>query len=127
MLRRFGCVHIFLKNLTITYMSIIPWEDRYEWHRMTIDRTAGPDCAIMCNFIRNSNKTYTHTHTHYIVNRVWTIFPLGRRESFIQGCGPRDTYTITPIEHSASGFVACPASTVVAPGQVLNYCDRYLQ
>ena len=28
---------------------------------------------------------------------------------------------------SASGFVACPASTVVAPGQVLNYCDGYLQ
>ena len=28
-----------------------------EWHRMTINRMTGPDCAVMCNLIN------THTHT----------------------------------------------------------------
>ena len=36
-----------------------PWEDQCEWHRMTINRMTGPDCAVKCNFIN----VYTYIHT----------------------------------------------------------------
>ena len=32
-------------------------EDQSEWHIMTINRTTGPDCTVMCNLIN------THSHT----------------------------------------------------------------
>ena len=38
-----------------------PWEDQFEWHRMT--RATKADCAVM-----HFNK-YTHTHTH----TFWTL------------------------------------------------------
>ena len=44
-----------------TQVSLIPpWEDQYEWHRMT--RMSGPECAVMCNLID------THTHTRVVLN-----------------------------------------------------------
>ena len=36
---------------------IPPWEDQYEWHRIT--RMTGPDYAAMCNLVN----TKTHMHT----------------------------------------------------------------
>ena len=42
----------------VSWMS--PWEDQCEWQRMTINRMAGPDCAVMGNLI--------NTHTCIILS-----------------------------------------------------------
>ena len=47
-------------HIHVTSIIDPPWEDQYEWHRMT--RMTGPDCAVMCNLI--NTHTHTHTHTH---------------------------------------------------------------
>ena len=56
---------LLLSNLihTHTHTHIPPWEDQCEWHRMTINRMTGPDCAVMCNLINTHTHTHTHTHT----------------------------------------------------------------
>ena len=48
-----------------------PWEDQYEWHRMT--RMTGPDCAVMRNLIN----TFTHTHTQEVFVTSIIDLPLG--------------------------------------------------
>ena len=47
-----------LRENTHTHTLMPPWEDQFEWHRMT--RMTGPDCAVMCNLIN------THTHTQLV-------------------------------------------------------------
>ena len=58
-------VYNSITTLTHTYSLIPPWEDLYEWHRIT--RMTAPACAVMCNLINTHThtRTHTHTHTHY--------------------------------------------------------------
>ena len=37
----------------------------HEWHRMTINRTTGPDCAVTCNLI--------NTHTRRVCSEVFIV------------------------------------------------------
>ena len=61
--------YIHMCNLINTYIhtyihTFPPWEDQYEWHRMT--RMTGPDCAVMCNLL--NIHTYIHTYIHTCIH-----------------------------------------------------------
>ena len=55
---------------------IPPWEDQCEWHRMTINRMTGPDCAVMCNLIKGKRHNRVDPG-HFATQQGTPFYPAG--------------------------------------------------
>ena len=54
--------------INIQVISLIPWEDQREWHRMS--RMTGPDCAVMCNLINIHTNIQPYPVVYLVANPV---------------------------------------------------------
>ena len=72
-----------------------------EWHRMTINRMTGRDCAVMCNLIN----THTHTQITWGATRKQGGAPRGGAQG-AQGsskiCTSRES--VSPLSRLIRGF-----------------------